>query len=145
MKKWLTPSLAQFFPYSPSPKSALHSPITCALRSSNDYDRQERFLIEAEQAGKTVIRGEVDASRRRMGVSVVVLNEGAKGEESGLATEEVFGPVLAIIPVKVRNSNSDKGSADRCVGRRRSGRVRECQASTFGIIRVLCEALRLPR
>lgn len=59
------------------------------------------FLKEAEDAGKTVIRGEMDEARRRMGISLVVLNEGAKGEVSRLVEEEIFGPVLPIIPVKV--------------------------------------------
>jgi acyl-CoA reductase-like NAD-dependent aldehyde dehydrogenase len=34
-----------------------------------------------------------------MGISIVKLNRGAVGEEGILANEEIFGPILPIIPV----------------------------------------------
>jgi len=46
-----------------------------------------------------VYRGETDKPKRRMGISVVKLNRGAEGEDGILAKEEIFGPVLPVIPV----------------------------------------------
>lgn len=36
-----------------------------------------------------------------MGISLVIMKGGPKGTEGGLMDEEIFGPVLPIIPVDV--------------------------------------------
>lgn len=81
--------------------SALSSPNTGGLRSDHDFKRQGNFLDKAESAGHKVIRGEVDEEKRRMGISLVVMKNGLKGDDGGLMGEEIFGPVLPIIPVDV--------------------------------------------
>ena len=100
-------SLTEFFPPAPHPRSALKNPTTGALQSDAAYKRQAAFLDKAEQAGHTVIRGETDEAKRRMGISLVIMKNGVKeGDQIMNPTEEIFGPVLPIIPVDVRNSNS---------------------------------------
>jgi aldehyde dehydrogenase (NAD+)/aldehyde dehydrogenase (NAD(P)+) len=59
------------------------------------------FLEKAEANGHRIIRGDVDVERRRLGVSLVIMENGVKGGEGGLMEEEIFGPVLPIIPVDV--------------------------------------------
>lgn len=39
-----------------------------------------------------------------MGISLVIMKNGVKGTEGGLMDEEIFGPVLPIIPVDVSSS-----------------------------------------
>lgn len=43
----------------------------------------------------------MDEKTRRMGISLIKLNENGEGEEGGVMVDEIFGPVLTIIPVKV--------------------------------------------
>lgn len=74
---------------------------TGALRSEHDYQRQLAFLDQAEKNGHTVIRGETDAEKRRLGISLVIMKNGLGEGEGGLMEEEIFGPVLPIIPVDV--------------------------------------------
>ncbi|WVQ83377.1 hypothetical protein IAT38_005518 [Cryptococcus sp. DSM 104549] len=93
-------TLAEFFPPSPSPHSLLQPPQSCQLRNQADVTRQLSFITSAETRGKLVYRGEIDETQRKMGISLVRLNEGAVGETGGLVEEEVFGPVLSIIPVE---------------------------------------------
>jgi acyl-CoA reductase-like NAD-dependent aldehyde dehydrogenase len=93
--------LTEFHPLSPSPKSALVSPTTGGLRSDHDFKRQGNFLDKAEKCGHRVIRGEVDEEKRRMGISLVIMKNGMKGDDGGLMEQEIFGPVLPIIPVDV--------------------------------------------
>lgn len=97
----LTVSLKEFYPPHPHVKSAITSTTTGSLRSTNEFKRQLNFLDKAEAAGHTVIRGDVDEERRRLGVSLVIMNGGVQGNEGGLMDEEIFGPVLPIIPVDV--------------------------------------------
>lgn len=97
----LTVSLKEFYPPHPHVKSAITSTTTGSLRSTNEFKRQIIFLEKAEAAGHTVIRGDIDEERRRLGVSLVVMKQGVKGNEGGLMDEEIFGPVLPIIPVDV--------------------------------------------
>lgn len=97
----LTISLDAFFPPSPHPDSLLHAPMTSHLRSSKEFERQASFISEAEAQGKVVYRGEADEKTRRMGFSLVKLNLDGVGEKGGLVEEEIFGPVLPIIPVSV--------------------------------------------
>lgn len=96
-------SLGKFYPPSPDPKSALENPTTGAMRSSHDYKRQLTFLEKAEQNGHTVTRGEMDSEKNRMGVSLVIMKNGvgAGGDNGGLMDDEIFGPVLPIVPVDV--------------------------------------------
>jgi hypothetical protein len=94
-------SLKEFFPAHPNEKSAIQSSITGSLRSTNEFKRQLNFLDKAEAGGHTVIRGDVDSEKRRLGVSLVIMKAGVKGNEGGLMDEEIFGPVLPIIPVDV--------------------------------------------
>lgn len=98
----LISSLDTFFPPSPHPDSILHSPMTSHLRSTREYERQIRFLNHADEKGQVVYRGETDPQTRRMGFSLVKLNVDGAGESGGLVEEEIFGPVLPIIPVSVR-------------------------------------------
>ena len=101
--KLISGSLSKFYPPSPSPKSALENPTTGAMRSSHDYKRQLTFLEKAEQNGHTVLRGEMESEKNRMGISLVVMKNGVGGggDNGGLMDEEIFGPVLPIIPVDV--------------------------------------------
>ncbi|WVQ95403.1 hypothetical protein IAU59_002500 [Kwoniella sp. CBS 9459] len=96
-------TLDAYFPPSPSPQSFLHTPQSSSLRNEADLDRMLSYLDDAERQGKLVHRGELDRSTRRLGISLVKLNEEAIGESGtlkGLVQEEVFGPVIGIIPVQ---------------------------------------------
>lgn len=97
----LTCSLKEFYPPHPDSKSAITSATTGSLKSDHDYKRQLHFLEKAEASGHIVIRGDIDEEKRRMGVSLVIMKGGVKGSEGGLMDEEIFGPVLPIIPVDV--------------------------------------------
>lgn len=72
---------------------------SCALRNTRDFNRITGALDDAESKGKVIFRAESDAARNRMGISVVRFNKGAQGETSLFLEEEIFGPVLPIIPV----------------------------------------------
>lgn len=43
----------------------------------------------------------MDEQTKRMGISLIRLNENGEGEEGGVMVDEIFGPVLTIIPVDV--------------------------------------------
>lgn len=58
--------------------------------------------------GKLVYKGEMDEKTRRMGISLIRLNENGEREEGGVMVDEIFGPVLAIIPVEVGLISSTK-------------------------------------
>lgn len=95
--------MKEFYPPAPHPRSALTNPTTGALQSDAAYKRQLSFLEKAEQNGHTVLRGETDADKRRLGISLVIMKQGVKpGEAIMDPSEEIFGPVLPIIPVDVR-------------------------------------------
>lgn len=55
----------------------------------------------ADEEGKLVYRGETDASRNRMSINLVRLNRNGEGETTTLVTDEIFGPIIPIIPVDV--------------------------------------------
>ena len=84
--------------------------MSACLRSAKDLDRQLAFIDKASEEGKLVYRGELDKDRRRLGFSLVKLNQDGVGETGGLVNEEIFGPVLPIIPVAV----SDGPSLNHC-------------------------------
>jgi acyl-CoA reductase-like NAD-dependent aldehyde dehydrogenase len=93
--------LKEFYPPHPDANSAITSITTASLRSDQYYKRQLNFIEKAEASGHTVIRGDIDEEKRRMGISLVIMKGGVKGTEGGLMDEEIFGPVLPIIPVDV--------------------------------------------
>jgi len=93
--------LKEFYPPHPDANSAITNVTTGSLRSDHDYKRQLNFIEKAEASGHTVIRGDIDEEKRRMGISLVIMKGGVKGTEGGLMDEEIFGPVLPIIPVNV--------------------------------------------
>jgi acyl-CoA reductase-like NAD-dependent aldehyde dehydrogenase len=71
------------------------------LQSPQAFTRQVEILKKAESEGKLIHRGEVNERKQKMGFSLVRLNAGGKGEDGALVEEEIFGPVLPIISVKV--------------------------------------------
>lgn len=71
------------------------------MRSAHDFKRQTNLLEKAEKNGYTVLRGEVDPARNRMGISLVIMKHQSKGDDGGLLSDEIFGPVLPIIPIDV--------------------------------------------
>ena len=66
------------------------------------FKRQQAFLEAAERQGTVYLRGEVDEERQRMGITVLKMNKGGKGDSSGVLEEEIFGPILPVIPAKVK-------------------------------------------
>ncbi|EAL17614.1 hypothetical protein CNBM0290 [Cryptococcus deneoformans B-3501A] len=93
-------TLDEFFPPSPSPQSLLNNQSASSfLRSPADFSRQLSYIQTAEKAGKLVYKGEMDEQTKRMGISLIRLNENGEGEEGGVMVDEIFGPVLTIIPV----------------------------------------------
>ncbi|WWC64986.1 uncharacterized protein I303_107600 [Kwoniella dejecticola CBS 10117] len=92
-------TLDTFFPPSPSPLSFLHTPQSASMRNNTDLDRMISYLDKAEAEGKLVHRGEMNKETRRLGISLVKTNLNGEGESGGLVEDEVFGPVMAIIPV----------------------------------------------
>jgi aldehyde dehydrogenase (NAD+) len=66
-------------------------------------------------------KGEVSAERRRMGISILKMNKGGEGEDGGVMREEVFGPVLPVISVKVCRAakTRSEGEGKRGKGKRR--------------------------
>ncbi|TYJ57279.1 hypothetical protein B9479_002012 [Cryptococcus floricola] len=92
-------TLDEFYPPYPSPSSLLNSPHTSSLRNASDYARIAGYVDKAEQEGKLVYKGERDETKRRFGISLIRLNDGGVGESGGVADEEIFGPIVAIVPV----------------------------------------------
>lgn len=92
-------SLDEFYPKGSERSLIGKHGQAAAFRNSNDYDRIEGVIDEAQKDGKLVYRGEEDKANRRMGISVVRLNKDGAGEEGILVNEEIWGPVLPIIPV----------------------------------------------
>lgn len=66
------------------------------------FKRVAGILENAKESGKEIIGGETDEKERRMGITIIKMNEGAKGDSGPLIEEELFGPLLPVIPVKVR-------------------------------------------
>lgn len=97
------PSLDTFFPRSPHANSLLHAPMASHFLTDQSFARQQTLLEDADGKAKVVYRGESDPKTRRMGFSLVKLNEDGIGEDgTALTEEEIFGAVLPIIPVSVR-------------------------------------------
>ena len=69
--------------------------------TQSGFERQQAFIDKAERQGNVYYKGEVDIERRRMGITVLKMNHGGKGDESGVLEEEIFGPILPVVPVKV--------------------------------------------
>jgi len=103
---FLTRSLDAFYPPSPNPGSLLHCGMASHFMTEQSYARQVGFVEKAEEQGKLVYKGEMDASTRRMGFSLVKLAEDGVGETGGLVEEEIFGAVVPIIPVSVSRSSA---------------------------------------
>jgi len=91
-------SLDTFFPPDPSPQSLLHSETSGSLLNARGFDRQYDLLEKAQSAGQVIYRGETNKERLRMGISLVKMSESDTG---GLVEDEIFGPVMPIIPVEV--------------------------------------------
>jgi acyl-CoA reductase-like NAD-dependent aldehyde dehydrogenase len=72
-----------------------------SLRGTPEYERQYSLLAEAEKEGQMVIRGESDPTTKRMGISIVLLPEASKVPKIKIVEEEIFGPIIPIIPVEV--------------------------------------------
>lgn len=98
-KSKLIHSLNEFFPHSPHPNSFLKNEITADIHTSRDFAKHTESLDQAEKAGQLIYRAESDSSTRRMGISLVKKEVGSTGT---LVEDEIFGPILPIIAVKVR-------------------------------------------
>lgn len=98
----LTVSLDEFYPKG-SERSLIGDTFEFAagLRNARDFERLAKIVDAADEAGQLVYRGEADQARNRMGISIVRMNRNAEGENSILVTDEIFGPIIPIIPVDV--------------------------------------------
>ena len=47
-------------------------------------------------------KGERDPETRRMGITVLKMSPGGEGDDTSIMEEELFGPILPVVPVKVR-------------------------------------------
>ena len=96
-------SLNEFFPHSPNPRSFLKSEVTADIHTDRDFERHTESLDQAEKEGNLIYRAESDSTTRRMGISLVKQQESSTG---ALVENEIFGPVLPIIAVKVGSDSS---------------------------------------
>lgn len=91
-------ALAEFYPpgtnYEPGKTEFLSQMVHTAA-----YDRIVRLIDSAEQSGCKVVGNQRDAEKRRIGLTLVEFN--SKDETSPLVNEELFGPILPIVPVEV--------------------------------------------
>lgn len=92
----LTKALAEFHPPGHE-RSFLNDNTSAFIRNDNDFNRFETVLNDV--GDKVIYRGESDRSRLRMGISVVLFDKNAEGEQSWLVRDEIFGPIINIIPV----------------------------------------------
>lgn len=95
--------LNEFFPHSPNPRSFLKSEVTADIHTDRDFKRHTESLDQAEKEGNLIYRAESDSTTRRMGISLVKQQESSTG---ALVENEIFGPVLPIIAVKVGSDSS---------------------------------------
>jgi len=72
--------------------------MTADIHTERDFKRHIDSLDQAEKAGDLLYRAETDPTTRRMGISLVRQQETSTG---ALVENEIFGPVLPIIAVKV--------------------------------------------
>lgn len=107
------------------------------MRNSRDFDRLANAVDEADMKGKLMYRGEQDPKSRRMGINVVRLNRNAEGEESLVVKEEIFGPILPIIPVDV--GRMARYQLLTCSGCRHGHPLRQCAPHAACALRVLGE------
>jgi len=91
--------LNEFFPHSPNPRSFLKSEVTADIHTDRDFKRHTESLDQAEKEGNLLYLAETDPATRRMGISLVKQQETSTG---ALVENEIFGPVLPIIAVKVK-------------------------------------------
>jgi acyl-CoA reductase-like NAD-dependent aldehyde dehydrogenase len=89
-----------FFPAN-SPRDPLHSPNVSKMVNRRGFDRAVASLDQLRQQGKRIIGGQTDAEQNKMGVAVVMMSENAKGDSGTVMEEEIFGPILPIIPIDV--------------------------------------------
>ncbi len=64
-------------------------------------DRAVASLDHARKAGKKILGGEVDEEQMKMAPAIVLMSEAAQGDDGSLVEEEIFGPILPVIPIKV--------------------------------------------
>ena len=115
--------------------SALTAPFCSALRSQREFNRQMDFLNAAAAEGKLVHRGETDAHTRRMGISIVRMSVDDEKGCGGLMADEIFGPVLPVLTVKVcPRSPARFLTVIEC---ERSDPVRERSTASSGFVRLL--------
>lgn len=87
-------TLQEFYP------DPLKTPAQSQMIHERAYERIAKMLDGARSQGKEIIGGETDASQRRVSVTVVKMNDGGQGESGPLLQEELFGPLLPIVPVE---------------------------------------------
>lgn len=102
----LTASLEEQYPATTF-LSALKGDHYSPVHSQRAYDRIIEQLDIVEKEGRLVVKGERSPCNGkqggRIGISVVMFKDGLKTDTEAreLLEEEVFGPVLVIVPVKV--------------------------------------------
>lgn len=71
------------------------------------YNRINKFIDQAKSNGHQIVGGQTDAGKRKIGLTCIRM----KGEDSeaGWMKEEIFGPILPIVPVKVSSLVSSLG------------------------------------
>ena len=104
--------LDEFYPPSPHEQSMLNQPFTSRLRTKESFERMQGFMEQADTKGRLVYRGEKDKGKLRMGFSLVLLGEDGRGESGALVEEEIFGPVLPIIPYSVGHRVRSRSCTD---------------------------------
>lgn len=96
-------TLNEFYPpgtaYNPEKTEALSQMIHAPA-----YDRIVRLIDSAKESGCEVVGNQRDPERRRIGLTLIEFN--STDETSPLVNEELFGPILPIIPVEVSLQNS---------------------------------------
>lgn len=127
----------------------LDSPATSQLVHKPHFDRITKFIEQARADGHYIVGGESDAETRKVGLTCVKVYA-EKESTGGLFTEEIFGPILPIISVKVSVIRAkvvpfEAGLIVRLVvscraGRRRCHRTCQCQAEPAGAVRILGQA-----
>jgi Aldehyde dehydrogenase family len=84
------PSWTEFFP-----NGSLSSPDTGCIINEKHYHRVLDMLTRTK--GRVVVGGQVDPSRKKIDVTVV---RDIRPDDS-LLEDEIFGPILAVVPVDV--------------------------------------------
>jgi acyl-CoA reductase-like NAD-dependent aldehyde dehydrogenase len=107
-RRQLTSRLEEQYPAS-TPLSALKGDHYSPVHSQGAYDRIVAQLDTAEKEGRLIVKGERSPGNGkqggRIGISVVMFKDGLETTDTGvreLLEDESFGPVLVVVPVKVR-------------------------------------------